>query len=99
MVVICGNSRLMARAAQIVLTCRPFSGATPAGSAKVKLWAAGGASAVNDFISAALATRSGGACATGGAGSGDGCWCATGLALGAAATGFTSQHGVSVLCA
>src|ERR1700761_7164145 len=68
MVVICGNSRLMALAAQIVLTCRPLSGATPTGSANVKLWAAAGASAVSDFISAGLASRSGAAGGGGGGG-------------------------------
>jgi len=91
-VVIWGNSRLMARAAQMVLTCSPFSGATPAGNANWKLCAAAGASAANDCASAGLAMRgavAGGAGGELGAGSG----------LGAIAAAFFMQHGGSVLWA
>src|ERR1700743_1229193 len=56
MVVICGNNTLIARAAQMVLTCNPFSGATPTGSTNWNCWAATGASAVSKCVSAAVAT-------------------------------------------
>src|ERR1700734_977586 len=95
MVVICGNNRLIARAAQIVLTCNPFSGATPAGNENWKLCAAAGASAANECASAAVAI-----CGVAGAGAGGaGCRSATGLGLGAAAVGFVPQHGGSMLWA
>ena len=49
MVVISGNITLMARAAQMVLTCNPSSGATPAGNANWNSGAATGALAANKF--------------------------------------------------
>src|SRR5271166_2534807 len=69
MVLICGNSTLMVRAAQMVLTCKRSSDATPGGNANWNGWAATGAfaaNAANDSASAGLAVR--GALAAGGAG-------------------------------
>ena len=67
MVLISMNIRLMARAAQMVWTCSPSSGATPRGKATLKSWAAMGALAASSSASvgvsptcAALATAVGG---------------------------------------
>ena len=56
MAVISGNITLMARAAQMVLTCNPSSDATPAGNANSSASAATGALAANNSASAGLAT-------------------------------------------
>jgi hypothetical protein len=55
MVVIWGNSTLMARAAQMVLTCNRSSDATPADNGNWNCWAVAGAPATNDSTSAGLA--------------------------------------------
>ena len=55
MVLICGKSTLMVRAAQMVFTCNRSSDATPAGSANWNCWAATGALAANDPTSAGVA--------------------------------------------
>src|SRR5512143_2757304 len=57
MVVISGNMTLMARAAQMVLTCNPFSDATPAGNANgTAALATGALAASNAAASAGPAT-------------------------------------------
>ena len=48
MVVTSGNIMLMARAAQMVLTCSPASGVTPAGNAKSNTRASTGALAASN---------------------------------------------------
>ena len=88
MVVICGNSTLMMRAAQMVLICNPPSGATPRGNGNWNDWAVVGAvdaNAANASASAALATFGGLA----GAGS----------ALVGLAAGVGAQHGAFVASA
>jgi hypothetical protein len=57
MVVISGNITLMARAARMVWTCNPFSGATPGGNANWKFAAATGALAANKSACAGLAVN------------------------------------------
>src|ERR1700754_2862465 len=56
MVVISGNITLMARAARIVWTCNPCSGAMPAGNANWKPGVATGALAAHNSASVGLAT-------------------------------------------
>jgi hypothetical protein len=73
----------------MVLTCNPFSGATPTGNENWKFCAVAGALAANDCASAGLAMCGG---AAGGAGRGLG----AGRALGAVAAAFFTQHGGSV---
>ena len=85
MLVISGNITLMARAAQMVLTCNPSSDATPAGKANWKSRAATGALAANNSGSAGVA-------AYGGLAGTD-----SGLVGDTAA--FSTQHGVYVLWA
>src|SRR5947199_7095675 len=101
MVLISGKSTLIARAAQMVLTCNRCSGATPAGNGIWNCWAgaAAGAVAASDSTSAGLATC--GPAAVGAPPCGAGAAGATGFAGGAAAgsTGATAQHLGSVLWA
>src|SRR5271166_500220 len=92
MVVICGNSTLMARAAQMVLTCNLCSDATPGDSGNRNCWAAAGALAARASTSAGVAVCAAGpgGCAAGPGG----CGAPAGTGAGAAwAGGFSTQHG------
>src|SRR5215207_2173271 len=72
MVVTSGNITLMARAAQMVLTCKPSSGAMPAGSENDMLGFATGALAASSSASAGVATDGGPAAGTDGWAAGGG---------------------------
>ncbi|OBI12350.1 hypothetical protein A5714_15565 [Mycobacterium sp. E2462] len=88
MVVICGKSTPMARAAQMVLTCSRSSGATPWGSGNWNCWPpAGGAPAraARACASSGVAVRG----ALGGAGAAAG----TDVALDGAAAGGSMWRG------
>jgi hypothetical protein len=79
MLVISGNITLMARAAQMVLTCNPSSGATPADYANWKSRAAKGALSTNNSASAGVAT--------------DGALAGTDSRVVGATAAFSTQHG------
>ncbi len=97
MVVIWGNSTLIARATRMVWTCSPSSGAIPGGNANWNCWAVvGGALAASSSLSAAVAMCGAPAgttpCLCGVLGGADG-W-AIGVAV-----GVGTQHRCSVLWA